>query len=148
MRSQKLGIHPLILILIVAGGFLSANGCATKKVTTENKQEMSGLDAAPYATPEATFNTWKRAARQLNLGVLAETVASGIRERYRRDMARQSSEGLKAMQTEARETDFKIEKVVYVGNHAHLRVLRNYQGNKEIEIINMVKEGKEWKLIP
>lgn len=121
---------PLLLFV-----FLSA--CASKSVVRKD-----------YSSPEATFNTWTYAARNLDLRVLLESYAQSARPAMEQELGKTTQEALEAMQKEARLTSFDIEKIVYEDNLAYLRVRRKLKKDEGIEILTMVKEGDAWKLLP
>lgn len=101
-----------------------------------------------YSTPQATFNTWKYAASVGDHLLLVETYAESSKDSFRKQLNSTSHEALVAMQEEASDTEFTIQKVVYEDRRAYVRVLRERDGQSDIEIINMIKEGDDWKLIP
>lgn len=117
-------------------GFLFVGACTASKMIVS------------YATPEETFRTWEYAAHHLDLDVLVSTYAETSQSSLRQEMVITSSEGLKAMQEEVRLTKFKIEKIIYEGNRAYLRVQRSHEGTSEVEVVTMVKEGLDWKILP
>ncbi len=101
-----------------------------------------------YSTPEETFRTWRQAAENLDLPLLVSCYADTAKAKLRDDLSKTSKEGLAAMQEEAKETKFEIEKIVYERHRAYLRVKRSLDGSDEIEVVTMVKEGPNWKIIP
>lgn len=101
-----------------------------------------------FQTPEQTFETWREAARRLDLETLLACYASGAQSQMRKEISSNSEEGLKSMQKEAEDTDFKVEKIVFEDKRAYLRVSRKRAKAEDIEVINMVKEGPDWKIIP
>lgn len=103
---------------------------------------------ASFKTPEETFRTWKNAAERLDLETLVSCYAAATQPDLRREISANSSEGLKAMQRETQDTQFRIEKVVYEDHRAYLRVIRKRGAAEEVEIVNMIKEGMNWRLVP
>lgn len=101
-----------------------------------------------YDTPEDTFLTWKAAARNMDMKALLDSYARSARPSLEQELARSSEEALKAMQKETRSTKFVIEKVVYEDSIAYLRVVRQKKSSREVEVLTMVKEGANWKLLP
>jgi len=109
---------------------------------------VASFHVASYDTPEKTFDTWRYAARNLDISTLLSTYAKSARPSIESDLAKSSKEALKSMQDEAKNTDFKIEKIVYEDNLAYLRVLRKVKNQNEVEVLTMIKEGDKWKLLP
>jgi hypothetical protein len=113
---------------------------------------LSACTQAPismsFQTPEDTFKTWRQAAERLDLETLVTCYSQPMQSSFRKEISANSAEGLKAMQRETQETEFKIEKIVYEDKKAYLRVVRHRGTAAEIEILNMIKEGTDWKLIP
>ena len=101
-----------------------------------------------FRTPEETFHTWEQAAARLNLPLLISCYARDSRDEMRRDISGTSPQELRAMQKETRETQFKVEKVVYENNQAYVRVLRRRDKQEEIEILTMIRENNGWKIVP
>ena len=101
-----------------------------------------------FKTPEETFETWRQAAERLDLETLVACYASNAKAGVRKDIEKTSQEGLHSMQEETRKTKFKIEKIVYEKDRAYLRAQRSLKGDSDIEVLTMVKEGEEWKLLP
>jgi len=101
-----------------------------------------------YSTPGNTFETWRQAVEDLNFEVLISTYTNASQDNLRKEIARTSFEGLKAMQKETRRTRFAVEKIVYEDDHAFVRVSRRRGRRNEIEILRMIKEDGRWKLLP
>ncbi|MDB5036890.1 MAG: hypothetical protein JWQ35_418 [Bacteriovoracaceae bacterium] len=101
-----------------------------------------------FKTPEETFETWRQAAVRLDFETLIACYASDARPSMRKDIEQTSTEGIQEMQREAKNTQFKIEKVVYQKDRAFLRALRKRKNAEDIEVLTMIKEGQEWKLLP
>jgi len=123
-------------LLTTASLLILLSACAVKKIEPN------------YSDPHQTFRTWQQASRLLDFEILIESYATSAQEKLRKKIASTSFEGIKAMQKEARKTKFKIEKVVYEDNHAYLRIRRKKGRQSEIEVIKMIKEGPDWKLLP
>lgn len=121
------------MILVLAWGL----GCAPKK-PIERK----------YSTPEQTFETWRQAAVRLDLPTLLTCYASSQKSSIENELQALSEEGLKAMQKEADRTDFRIEKIIYEKDKAYLRTSRKIGKAEDIEVLVMIKEGLDWKLLP
>lgn len=111
-------------------------GCATK------------TPPISYKTPEDTFLTWKRAAQQLDIDLLIQSYASSARPSVEQDLKRTTVDELNKMSREAKQTQFQIERVVFESNTAYLRVKRKFDRMVDIEVVTMVKEGENWKLLP
>jgi hypothetical protein len=120
------------------GGFflVFVSSCAPKKIVVS------------FKTPEETFQTWRAAAERLDYTTLLQCYAAEAVSEIRKEIETTSGEGLRSMQQETRKTDFKLEKVVYENDRAYVRVTRRIRDAEEIEILTMVQEGKDWKLIP
>ncbi len=101
-----------------------------------------------YKTPEETFETWRQAAERLDFETLIACYAASARPGVRKDIAATSEEGLRAMRDETRKTKFKIEKIVYEKDKAYLRTSRRIPGGDDIEVLVMIKEGQDWRLVP
>jgi hypothetical protein len=101
-----------------------------------------------FATPEETFATWRQSVERLDLETLMACYASGAQPVVRKEISTTSKEGIKAMQTETKDTTFEIQKIVFEDNRAYLRVERKKAGTSEIEVVNMIKETDGWKLLP
>ncbi len=84
----------------------------------------------------------------LNLENIVRSYSKDSQAGLRQEINETSPEGLKAMQKETAETQFEIQKVVFETNRAYLRVQRTRDKEVEIEIVNMVREGSDWKLLP
>lgn len=123
-------IFRFLLILILTG-------CASKNIVKRD-----------FSTPEATFETWKGAAKELDLKLLVDSYALSARPSIESELARTTEEALQSMKKETQKTQFVIEKVVYEDNLAYLRIRRSIQKNKSIEVVTMIKEGDSWKLLP
>jgi len=131
MKHSGLLLTTVCLLIFVAG-------CAAKNRKID----------ANYSDPYKTFETWRQAAEALEFEILIESYASSSQDKLRKEIASTSLEGIKEMQREARKTKFKVEKVVYEDNRAYVRILRKRGRSNEIEIIRMIKEGPDWKLLP
>lgn len=99
-------------------------------------------------SPRETFETWRRAASKLDLDVLLSTYSSASRPMIEDELARSSEDALRAMQKEARRTNFSIERILFEDNIAYLRVRRRMGRADEVEVLTMVKEGQDWKIQP
>jgi len=129
-------LHGLCLLSLFSG--LAA-------CSSHNK--IAGFKAL-YSTPQQTFDTWAEAARRLDLPLLLSTYASSARQEAEQELNNSSSEQMKQMQDEAHDTKFSVEQVVFEGEKAFLRVKRKLKNREEIEVVTMVREGQEWKLLP
>lgn len=127
-------MRSVLFIAILAGFGLAA--CATRPFVVS------------YETPEKTFESWSYAARELDLNTILESYAASARPSIEDELRKSSQESLQAMQSEAVDTEFKIERIVYEDDIAYLRVRRNRDKLTEIEVITMVKENDQWKLLP
>lgn len=112
-------------------------GCASKNIVKRD-----------FSTPEAAFETWKGAAKKLDLKLLIDSYALSARPSIESELARTTEEALQSMKKETQKTHFLIEKVVYEDNLAYLRIRRKLQKNESIEVVTMIKEGDSWKLLP
>lgn len=101
-----------------------------------------------FGSPEETFETWREAAQRLELDTLIACYARGHQENMRKQIASSSLNELKSMQDETRNTEFSVDKVVFEGSRAFLRVERKRGKDREIEVLNMVRESDGWKLLP
>ena len=101
-----------------------------------------------YATPQDTFRTWKHAAARLDYNLLVSTYVHSAKDKLLNELSNETDQGLRAMQIEARDTNFSVEKVVYENRVAYLRVLRKRGRRAEIEVVRMIKERGSWKLLP
>jgi len=101
-----------------------------------------------FGSPEETFASWKSSVERLDTDALISCYAQASRDGMRDEIRSTSQDGLKAMQRETKETKFEIEKVVYEGHRAFLRVQRSYKGARDIEVINMILENGGWRLVP
>ncbi len=110
-------------------------------------QKSSGFKAQ-YGTPQQTFETWAEAARRLDMPLLLSTYAVSARPEAEQEFNSASPQQLKQMQEEANDTKFTVEQVVFEGEKAFLRVKRKLENREEIEVITMMREGQEWKLLP
>lgn len=128
--------------LLVGFGFLLFSGCLAKAPPAPLKP------ANDFSSPEKTFETWRYAVSELNFPLLLQCYAVSARPQIELDIKNNSDEGLKAMQREARETKFEIQKIVFEEKRAYLRVERIRNKVSEIEIVNMVKESGLWKIMP
>lgn len=99
-------------------------------------------------SPKETFETWRRAASRLDLDILLSTYSSASRPMIEDELARSSEDALRAMQREARRTDFEIERILFEDNIAYLRVRRRMGRADEVEVLTMIKEGQDWKIQP
>jgi hypothetical protein len=88
------------------------------------------------------------AAESLQYEILISSYTSSSQEEIRRDISAKTEEGLKAMQKEAKDTDFSVEKIVYEDRMAYVRVRRKRGRATDIEVLRMIKEGDHWKLLP
>lgn len=104
--------------------------------------------APAYGTPEETFKTWQNAAETLNLEVLLSCYVLDAQAELRKEFSESSSAQLKAMQAETRDTRFRVEKVLFDGPRAFLRVRRSRGSDVDVEVVNMVLERGAWKLLP
>jgi len=116
-------------------------------VACTNHKTPSGFKAQ-YSTPQLTFETWVEAARRLDMQLLLSTYAASARPETEQEFNNSSPQQLKQMQDEAHDTQFTVEQVVFEGEKAFLRVKRKLKSREEIEVITMVREGQEWKLLP
>lgn len=66
----------------------------------------------------------------------------------RREIEQTSEEGLRSMRDETRKTKFEIQKIVYEKDRAYLRTIRKLRNQEDLEVVVMLKEGREWKLLP
>lgn len=133
---RQILIGKLQAALVLSFVFVLMSGCATK------------VHVVSYKTPEATFATWQHAASKLDLGLLLRSYANSARPVIEADLKRTTEEELKKMSEEARETSFSIEKVVFEENTAYLRVRRKMKKMQDIEVVTMIKEDNQWKLLP
>lgn len=101
-----------------------------------------------YSTPENTFRTWKYAAEKMDIQTLLESYANSARPSVEEDLAKSSHEALAQMQKETKKTNFEIQKIVYENDLAYLRILRKKGRVAEVEVVTMIKEGNNWKLLP
>lgn len=101
-----------------------------------------------FRTPEETFATWRSAVETLDYELLLQCYATPSVSALRSEIQATSQDGLKAMRDESRRTDYKIEKVVYEDKRAFVRVKRQLEKSEEIEILTMIQEGGNWKLLP
>jgi len=135
LKYMTMASHKFSVLALFLSG-LVWTGCAAKKT------EIS------YETPEKTFRTWKQAASKLDMKSLLESYAVSARPSIEDELARSSKEALMAMQKEAKDTNFTIEKIVYENNMAYIRIRRDRSKMSEIEVLTMVKESGGWKLLP
>ncbi len=131
---------------LVLGSLVFFGGCqATHKPgAAANKSVFVGK----FSSPQETFETWKYAAQNLDISLLVSTYASSARSSMEDEFKNAAPQEMKQMQDEAKKTKFSIEKVVYEGDRAFLRVKREYKSRWEDEVLTMVREGQEWKILP
>lgn len=127
----------MVRVIAVSLVVLAVSACSLKK-----QQLIS------FGSPEETFETWREAVERLDLETIVLCYADSAKQAMRQDIRNTTKDGLKAMQEETRDTQFSIEKIVYEGPKAFLRVKRVLKGNEEIEVVNMTLENGAWKLIP
>ena len=133
-QSKSLGF--LLLSLLGSVLVLMLSACAVKQT------------ARSYQTPEATFETWKQAAGRLDFEALISCYSTASQPRMRKDLSATTVDEIKVMQAETNKTKFEIQRIVYEGPKAYLRVMRRLPGAEDIEVLTMIKEGLDWKLIP
>lgn len=119
------------------GCFLILTGCAA------SKPPVIG-----FHSPEAAFETWRHAAIEMDLNLLVRSYANSARPVIESDLRRTTQEELEKMSQEARRTKFSIERIVFEENLAYLRVRRELNRMQDIEVLTMVKEDNQWKLLP
>lgn len=123
--------------------------CLNFTVSCAGKSKLQKTASnTPFQTPIDTFETWRRAALEMNVPLMLSTYAAAGRQTVEGDILNASKDELSAMQAEAKQTEFKIEKLVYEGDRAFLRVKRIFRGKDEVEILTFVREGQDWKIIP
>lgn len=112
-------------------------GCAAKKPRMIS-----------FRSPEETFETWRQAAEVLDLQTLLACYSAKTQQTVEDELKSSSSEALKEMQKETKRTKFQIEKVIYEKDRAYLRTTRRLAKSEDVEVLLMVKEGQDWKLVP
>lgn len=118
------------------------SGCASRSTP-------EAVYAGPtYDTPEATFQTWRHAAEKLDLQTLVNTYASAARGQMMKELENTEPPALKAMQAETLKTKFEVQKIVYEGARAYVRIMRTFEGQQEVEVLNMIRESEGWKILP
>jgi len=122
------------LLGLILAVFLTA--CAAKKPVIS------------FGSPEETFATWREAVERLDTEVLIQCYVESAKPAMRDEIKSSSREGLAAMQRETEQTKFLIEKIVYEGPKAYLRITRSLNGAQDIEVINMILEQGAWKIVP
>ena len=147
MNSLHTRVSKLFLsVVLISTSFLS--GCALFEKKESSSAPKISSRAPRYTSPEETFESWRQAAIQLDLEALVNSYAKDAQPGLRQEINSSTSEALKAMQRETRETEFAIEKIVYENNRAYLRVKRKINKSVEIEVLTMTKEESGWKLLP
>jgi hypothetical protein len=101
-----------------------------------------------FNSPQETFETWRQSVERLDFETLIACYATAAKPQMRKTIEETSEEGLRAMRDEARRTKFRIEKVVYEKDRAYLRAVRQLRHEDDLEVLVMIKEGQEWKLLP
>jgi hypothetical protein len=130
---------PLIFALYLVFALVVVVGCASKK---------SPAFVARFSTPQETFETWVHSARTADLSLMALTHAPAARSAIEEEFRNYTPEQLEAMGREARKTEFKVEQIVYEGGRAFLRITRKLGKGAETEVITMIREGQEWRILP
>jgi hypothetical protein len=125
-----------VLKYAVIALFMLISGCAHPKFVPS------------YATPKDTFKTWKHAAARLDYNLLVSTYIDSAKDKLLNELSTETEQGLRAMQVEAEDTSFSVEKVIFEDRVAYLRILRKRGRRSEVEVLRMVKENGGWKLLP
>jgi sugar-specific transcriptional regulator TrmB len=100
------------------------------------------------SSPEKAFETWKQAILRMDTTVLIDSYVVEAREGIRRELSETTRDGIEAMRLETSRTKFEIEKIVYQQNKAFVRVRRDLAGDSEIELVTMIQEDGQWRLLP
>ncbi len=101
-----------------------------------------------YGTPQETFDTWRAAVDRLDLETVIACYADSAKPGIRQEIQTSTKDGLEAMRNESKNTDFKVEKIIYEGSKAYLRVKRSLGPVEEIEVLSMTLENGGCKLLP
>ncbi len=100
------------------------------------------------SSPEKAFETWRLAILHMDTTVLIDSYVVEAREGMRREISETTRDGIEAMRSETARTKFEIEKIVYQQNKAFVRVRRELEGDSEIELVTMIQEDGQWRLLP
>lgn len=134
---MKRSLFPFLAIIGLS--VLGMAGCASKKTPDF---------VARFSTPQETFETWIHSARTADLSLMALTHAPSARSAIEEEFRNYTPEQLEAMGREARKTEFKVEQIVYEGGRAFLRITRKLGRGVETEVLTMIREGQEWRILP
>lgn len=101
-----------------------------------------------FGSPEETFQSWRGSVERLDLEGIISCYADAAKPSIRQEILGTSRDGLEAMRKESEDTIYRVEKIVYEGSKAYVRVKRIRGPHEEIEVISMVLENGTWKLLP
>jgi len=101
-----------------------------------------------FGSPQETFESWRSSVVNLELENIVACYAEPAKSGMRDEIAGLSKDGLEEMSRETNDTEFKIEKIIYEGQRAFMRVKRKRSGEEEVEVLTMVLERGAWKLLP
>ena len=128
------------------------------KITTDvspqtpdsNINPMPGLSqesAGPYATPIATFETWKTAAIAGDLEGMVQAYAKFKQTAMKKDLKRISRSQRKKMQETTAQTQFSYTQPYYQGTNAVMEVLWKLGPHADSQSLQFILEGNDWKLM-
>ena len=103
---------------------------------------------AEFATPEKTFDLWKKALVAGDLEAAVDCYSLLYQGMVMAQFTDAGTEGLKQMKTEMAKTKFTIKSTNTKGDTATLKVLRSYGDDVQTAEISFVKENGEWKMRP
>lgn len=101
-----------------------------------------------FASPIKTFLYWKRSAIKGDLEDMASCFMAVSRDDQLAQLKNFSKKQIKKMRKETKKTYFSFTKPLIDGNSAYLSVTRTYKGDTSKSIIQFIKEGSNWKMIP
>jgi hypothetical protein len=100
-----------------------------------------------FATPEKTFERWRKALAEGNLERVIDCYALVFQGMLSMQLG-QVSDGLKKMQKEIEGTKFSLKGSSIKADSATLKVTRQKGEESETVDIPFVRENNEWKMLP